>query len=160
MNKYFTILLFALLSIYDLKACTCNRIIPMSEAISKSNIIIVGKILEKEIVQFQNGKAGRIIPEDSLLDFDGIIKAIYKVQIVEKYKGKLKQNIITLITGLGNGDCGYSFSIGNEYVIYASKQTNKVLPIGINIFSTNICTRTIPKNEAELQELRQILKKF
>lgn len=51
------------------------------------------------------------------------------------------QQEIEILTGLGGGDCGYSFQTGAEYVIYAYKNSDGRL-------ETGICSRTRPLAEA------------
>jgi len=41
-----------------------------------------------------------------------------KVEVCEIFKGKSKR-FIQIITGSGGGDCGYGFSVGDEYLIFA-----------------------------------------
>lgn len=49
------------------------------------------------------------------------------------WKGKVSQ-IMTIITGNGNGDCGYSFEKGKSYLVDADKNNKQIY--------TNICTKT------------------
>ena len=51
------------------------------------------------------------------------------------------QNEIEIVTGLGDGDCGYPFRPGVEYVVYASKNAEGRL-------ATSICSRTRPLAQA------------
>ena len=51
------------------------------------------------------------------------------------------QKVIEILTGYGGGDCGYSFQVGADYVIYASKN-----PAGA--LETGICSRTRPLAQA------------
>lgn len=59
---------------------------------------------------------------------------------------------IEVATGLGGGDCGYDFKIGNRYVVYAYKsgKTGRLV--------TSICTRTNPLERAteDIEFLRSL----
>lgn len=47
------------------------------------------------------------------------------------------QQEIEIVTGMGPGDCGYSFQTGVDYIVYAQKDSEGHL-------ETNICSRTRP----------------
>ena len=97
--------------------------------------------------------------KDSLMPLIKIQKAEYTIQITRVYKGKIKNSIIKLITGLGSGDCGFGFNVGNEYIIYCTYE-NKYYEQGeiVNKFLyTDICRRTRLSNDKE--ELKLLNKK-
>jgi len=58
---------------------------------------------------------------------------------VTVYKGKPQEHI-SVITGSGMGDCGYSFEIGHEYLVYAIESTG--------VWSTSLCSGTSPVEDA------------
>jgi hypothetical protein len=51
----------------------------------------------------------------------------------KSWKNELSKEI-TITTGLGSGDCGFSFEVGKKYLIYANGTAKNL--------GTNICTRT------------------
>lgn len=53
--------------------------------------------------------------------------------VVQSWKG-VDQNTITLQTGSGGGDCGYTFTRSQDYIVYAYRTSTG--------YATNICTRT------------------
>ena len=57
------------------------------------------------------------------------------------YKG-IEGAEVQVMTGLGGGDCGYGFRLGEKYLVYAFRSTDKKL-------HTSICTRTRPLSEAD-----------
>lgn len=57
-----------------------------------------------------------------------------RLLIENSWKGKLSKEI-TIVTGLGGGDCGYPFEVGESYLIYVSGSVE-------SRFSTSICSRT------------------
>ncbi len=70
------------------------------------------------------------------------------------WKGVARSHV-TVVTGMGGGDCGYSFNLGDTYLVYAysSHPGSPVfylgnirveLPISSQQFGTSICTRTAP----------------
>ena len=69
-------------------------------------------------------------------------KRIVRMRIGEVLTGvDPGQQEIEIVTGMGAGDCGYSFQAGVDYVIYAYKNSEGRL-------ETGICTRTRPLTQA------------
>jgi hypothetical protein len=83
---------------------------------------------------------------------DGIdtIHRLVKVKILEPFIGA-DLGWATVETGAGGGDCGYDFSWGEKYLIYAHRQKGGSL-------STSICTRTQKVSDAssDLAYLRSV----
>ncbi len=63
--------------------------------------------------------------------------------------GTAKQ--VEIRTGMGGGDCGYPFKLGEPYVVYAYRDKEGLL-------TASICSRTAPaeRAEADLQYLRKL----
>lgn len=106
----------------DVLACSCELPIPklsikkqVNKARKNAYAVFSGRVLE---ITKQ--------PQDFYVSVRLLIK--------ESWKGNLPREI-TVTTGLGNGDCGYPFEVGESYLIYANG-SNK------NKLSTNICQRT------------------
>jgi len=67
---------------------------------------------------------------------------VVRVQIAEVLNGiEPGQKEIEILTGMGGGDCGYSFAAGVDYIIYAYKNSEGRL-------ETGICSRTRPLDQA------------
>lgn len=110
-------------------ACSCE--LPLAkdsvkkqvkQAKKKSQAVFTGEVLE--------------ITEPSDKNF-----LLVKIRVESNWKGA-EGNEIVIVTGKGDGDCGYSFTIGQKYLIYAYQTSNSQL-------STNICQRTALLSEAE-----------
>lgn len=110
-------------------ACSCE--LPLSknsvkkqvkEAKKKSQAVFTGEVLE--------------ITELSDKNF-----LLVKIRVESNWKGA-EGNEIVIVTGKGDGDCGYSFTVGQKYLIYAYQTSNSQL-------STNICQRTALLSDAE-----------
>lgn len=91
-----------------------------------------------------------------------IQRAEYKLQISTVFNGKIKQDTVTIVTGLGGGDCGFNFEIGTEYIVYSSFE-NKYYPQGNTVSKflyTDICRRTrLATDTAEIKALSKKCKK-
>lgn len=69
-------------------------------------------------------------------------KRVVRIHIAEVLTGvDSGQEEIEIVTGMGGGDCGYSFQTGVDYVIYAYKNSEGRL-------ETGICSRTRPLTQA------------
>lgn len=64
---------------------------------------------------------------------DVIDSRIFEFSVTESSKGNVNHSIYVR-TGAGGGDCGYQFSIGQPYAVYASQK-------GVRLY-TNICSGT------------------
>lgn len=123
-------------------ACSCVEPRFPSQAFQKSNAVFTGTVL-------------RIVDEyDPIFStLDRVLTAIgkqpyfwvrsgkyvgYRVyfHVHQSWKGVEKSNVM-IDTGYGMGDCGYSFTLSNDYLVYAS------YPYGIpdNYWVTSICSR-------------------
>lgn len=84
----------------------------------------------------------------------------HELVVEQFFKGKIKQDTLLIYTGVGGGDCGFGFDIGERYIIYGADHTyfGKVnndirWPGGAGIFWTHTCQRTCLWNEEEVAAL-------
>ncbi|NQX97079.1 MAG: hypothetical protein HRT73_04250 [Flavobacteriales bacterium] len=182
--KKLIITIIILISTTAIYACSCIGEVTVNEELKKSDLVIVGTVIDSQIVKFWGDttstktffdmgiKQGEI---DSSLSYEywknnnsfAYFELIDFTVIVEKrFKGTRQTDTITVRTGFGGGDCGFNFNVGQRYLIYAEEEhrikysqnkpgrEKKEL---IGIYRTNICWRTKPIAIAK-KELR-ILKK-
>jgi hypothetical protein len=71
-----------------------------------------------------------------------------RMKVETRWKGVKKKEVV-VFTGKGGGDCGFSFAVGEKYLVYASRFNDRL--------STNICQRT--SNVAWAREDIAILKR-
>lgn len=131
-------------------ACDCIGSISVKKEIKISDAVFKGKIIEKSLFVV-----------DTLFANEYVYKAKYKIELDVVYKGnKNKSRYITVITGIGSGDCGYEFKEGESYIIYAKfkeryfSQGNKVS----KFLYTDICTRTTDKIDKEEKAIKECRK--
>ena len=62
------------------------------------------------------------------------------MQVLRSYHG-LKKERVTVVTGLGEGDCGFDFETGKDYLVFAESVSDGRL-------FTSICTGTTPLEQA------------
>ena len=123
----------------------------MKKEIEKTDVVFTGKIISRKIYEEKN-------EYNENLNFTQVE---YQVLIIERLKGEIVTDTLTIYTGLGNGDCGIKFQIGKSYIIYSNyedehfnngKKVQKYL-------STNICTRTIEYESKEYKKIRKYAKR-
>jgi len=60
-------------------------------------------------------------------------RKVFEFEVVEGLKGDLKSKV-SVVTGIGNGDCGIPFSMGQRYLVYADRSEKQL--------SAHLCSRT------------------
>jgi hypothetical protein len=110
------------------RACTCGS--------SGGNLSIKQQVKEaqKQSRAVFVGKVMKIIQQP---DSSGVL---VKLRAEKSWKGKLPREV-TVATGIGGGDCGYRFEVGDSYLVYAYGPNESSL-------GTNICQRTSALSEA------------
>ena len=102
-------------------ACSCE--LP-PDKVSKSTQI---KKAKKESSAVFTGKVLSVTKLDKF-------NLAVKMEVKTKWKG-IKETEVTIFTGRGDGDCGFSFEVGETYLIYAYKKNGGKL-------GTSMCQRT------------------
>jgi|SRR5690606_6646742 len=132
-------------------SCTCEGEESVKEAIQNSDVVFLGKVLSKNIIE---------IKDENLPTNYSLKKAKYVLLITKIYKGVVINDSLSIITGLGSGDCGFEFEVGLDYIVY-SKYSNKYFERGIEVdefLSTDICSRTILNQKCELKKVKKYSK--
>jgi hypothetical protein len=111
----------------DAGACSCALSGPPCEAYFQVDAVFVG---EAQTITTVDGPAGR--PYQQRLITFATRRALRGVDTPT----------VRVITGMGGGDCGYNFTIGEQYLVYAYRSKD-----GAEL-STGICTRTRPLSQA------------
>ncbi len=136
MRKYLPlVLVIGLLSVFALPrpcaACSCTSAsvsATPAETLARSDAVFRGRVT----VISRGWNLFR--------DFGGSYQRV-TFRVDESWKGPTTREIV-VNTGLGGGDCGYSFAGGQEYLVYASNNSGTPqLPAGLR---TSICDRTKP----------------
>jgi hypothetical protein len=147
--KTLFVILFIIVSNCHCLACGCIGQSSVKKEIKRSGIVIVGKILDRE----------DFFVIDSLTRIK-ISKVKYRIAIKTVYKGRFSTGIAEIITGTGNGDCGFEFEVGKSYIVYANYR-NRLYPQGKIVpgyLYTDACKRTRYEDGKELSEIEKKLK--
>ena len=108
-------------------ACTCAQPPSVQEGLKLADAVFLGLV-----ERFELADAGRI--------------ATFRVRRV--WKGP-ESSRVQVTTGGGDGDCGYHFIAGMEYLVYARQGAR-------NILRTNICTRTKRASGEAVDDLKAL----
>lgn len=156
-----TLYLFFLLSFFlqnETQACSCLGASLVENEVKRSDLVAIGKVISIKTVSYQ----AQMIKDVPDFIYTRKISKV-KIRISTIYKGETKQKDIFIYTGVGNGDCGFPFEKGEEYILYTNKYASPFFRTQItapkplkNTIWTNICTRTQELNEKEVAELDKI----
>jgi hypothetical protein len=109
-------------------ACTCGLPYP-------------NKTLKQQVIEaHKNSEAvfsGKVI---EIIENPQVFYVVVKFKVQRSWK-QTSTNEVTVLTGRGNGDCGYHFEVGESYLVYAYKYNESEV-------GTNICQRTARLDDA------------
>ena len=108
-------------------ACTCAQPVSVQEGLKQAEAVFVGLV-----ERFELRDSGRV--------------ATFRVRRV--WKGPKTQRI-QVATGGGDGDCGYHFIAGVEYLVFAHRDASDTL-------RTSICTRTKQASGEAVDDLKAL----
>ena len=79
---------------------------------------------------------------------------VFTFRVEEPFRG-VDAVEVKVVTGIGGGDCGYNFQIGERYLVYAGRDAKG------DAYPTSICTRTRLVSEAgeDLEYIRNLSKR-
>lgn len=80
-----------------------------------------------------------IILSDSITEYTAFPYYKCDVEILDLVKGRLTTKEGSIYTGLGNGDCGYNFIVGNEYIVFCKLRE---LTLTNRFYYTDVCSLT------------------
>lgn len=132
--------------------CSCIGKSKMKNEIKASAAVFAGTVLSKRIFSLK---------DDFLPEKFWMTQAEYTILVTKRYKGKVSADTLKVVTGVGGGDCGVVFQIGQSYIVYSSIQDSyyndgdKVPPF----LSTNICTKTAIYNEEESRKIERYVRR-
>jgi hypothetical protein len=124
-------LVLTLLSFSDTAfACSCAKAPTPCRAYEQAEAVFIGT--PKEV--------SRIESKDEIRN-SGRAYRIFRFSVDQAFR-VVNNSQVSVVTGQGAGDCGYDFKIGEQYLVYAYRDSQKML-------STSICSRTKPVRIAD-----------
>lgn len=147
----------AIIIVTPLLACTCIGESTVKSELKSHDLVVVGRVIAKERVSEEDSTW--LLGRDSTGDnrFFVFQKMHYQLVVTEKFKGEYTSDTLTIVTGLGGGDCGYWMIVGQSYVIYGRKrESERGGRNPTNIYETSICSRNVSAADtSEIAELRR-----
>jgi hypothetical protein len=121
MNRKTIALAFALILLGAANAalaCSCAPPPPPQDALKQSSAVFTGTVID--------------------VTTSGV-NHVVRLRVESSWKGA-KCGEVTVLTASEDAACGYSFQVGQSYLVYAVKEQGKL--------STNLCSRTKPTSDA------------
>ena len=124
------------------QACDCSQPGPPCAATEKTPVVFAGRVTQISDI---------FIPKGTGNDRYSYPYRVVRFDVEEHFRGPQRKSI-EVTTGMGGGDCGFSFRVGERYVVYAGDAPS------LGRLYTGICTRTGPVSEAaaDLDFLRRL----
>lgn len=121
--------------------CTCDPKPEAGQALLKANAVFVGQVRSIDVIYKQISESG------STKSFVAEVEIKFEVQ--EAWKGADNKEILVRTS---QGGCGYQFSVGKKYLVYAYDEDGLI---------TSGCTRTnsLADAKSDLKELGKPRKK-
>lgn len=117
-------------------ACSCVMPPGPEEALETYDAVFVGRVHDVRMIE-------RTFPDE---EPSSPLSTIYmnevRVAVETVWKGELG-GAATILTGMGGGDCGYSFERARSYLVYAGIDPET------GIVGTSICSPTKPLDQAD-----------
>ena len=119
-------------------ACTCAGSGSPCDNYGSASAVFVGTVVSVRQKERPKDVATARRDEDAGLSDWG--STFYKFSVEQPYLG-VAGTEVEILTGSGGGDCGYRFTIGQRYLVYAYRSKTNL--------NTSICTRTKPFSQAD-----------
>jgi len=139
-------LLIGLLLPVGMLACSCAPSGPPCEAAWRTPVVFAGKIVELT-------RETRTPDARGSVQFNGFLGTHAIFEVTEPFLGMQgRESRVEVRTGMGGGDCGIPFQLGESYVVYASEGDGSLV--------AGMCSRTatIDRAQADLEYLRALPK--
>ena len=127
------------------RPCSCIGSGPPCQAYGNTSAVFVGT---------PTGVSQTTVKADRVGDQFNYPQRLFTFRVEEAFRG-VEAVEVQVMTGMGGGDCGYNFQIGERYLVYAGRDANS------DVYGTSICTRTRPLSEAgeDLEYIRNLSKR-
>src|SRR5215510_11978953 len=120
-------------------ACQCNRRVPPCEEFPRASAVFIGRVIDSAEQKTETDSKG------SKRTYDvGIIR----FEVEEVFKG-IESPTVEIRSGASGADCGYWFTRGERYLVYAYGDHSGNL-------GTNVCTRTRPLDDKAAEDLQYL----
>jgi len=147
--------------------CNCHSDGSIKTNVKRADIIFSGQIISKTTKSYVDAFNIEISHQDTISgmsNFYNALIAIYTIQVDTLFKGQVQKDTLTIITGINSAACGVGFTLGQNYIVYATEKGYGVYRnmIGTkqHLMWTSNCTRTAPYTATEenliIKELHRV----
>jgi Carboxypeptidase regulatory-like domain len=146
-----------LLSALRAQACSCAVSDPGSCQVPVGDIIIRATVVSKEVDQTppftqpaSNGGQRSLSRSPGAIPQSAPLRRVkVTLSVSERFRGAAGDTLV-IRTGLGEGDCGYPFEVGHEYLVFANERQGEV--------TVTSCSATRPARMsiARIEQLRAL----
>lgn len=153
----------------EIFACSCKEQRSVKEEVRHADAVIVGTMVSKEVVLLTDTTYLQMFSFDTLMrDFpmSSITIVKYQMFVEDIYKGETSIDTVVIYSGIGGGDCGVRFEVGEKYIVYAEDETyfgqennNFKFPKSKNTYWTFNCLRTMKLQQDEIIEIEKYAKR-
>jgi hypothetical protein len=155
------LILWVLIFAIDCYACDCKSK-TMDEAIRSSDVIVLGKVIKKEMNYYVLSKQQKDSIEQATsrkLFNDTITYFEYTIKVKRTFKSSTCVNQIVIRSGARNSNCDFHFEENKQYVIYAYSKSSfedffYPKTSDLSTFYTSQCTRTTREIRSEKNLLK------
>lgn len=146
--RIWLIIVFTIICSSTVYSCSCVGSKTPKEAVISAKWVLKARVISKTFLALDTIYEGLVFYQSA-----------YSLEVLSVYKGRGIKDTITIITGMGDGDCGFPFVNNREYIVYAHRAKRhydegpKVKPF----LTTNICDRTTDKCFEEQKEMAKSL---
>ena len=143
-------------------ACSCIGQRTVEQELKHSDAVVTGKVISSSIIVLFDSVLIQNFKVDSSFAKTTLIRNVILIDKI--YKGKIKGDTLIIYTGVGGGDCGIKFKIGQEYIVYGEKESylsdkggRFVYPKEKNSYWTYLCMRTGLFEKSEIDEIEKFI---
>lgn len=115
-------------------ACSCVANSSQTEDFANAEAVFVGRVIS---IEEHHGFAQQLLRTLPFIEHRPSHRTV-EFWVTERWKG-VNENLVTVATGFGGGDCGFYFAEGEQYLVYA--HDGEFYGHG-QALATGICSRT------------------
>lgn len=160
--RYLLLLLSLFFTNCFVNACNCNSGASLSDNVSSADVIVRVKIISQTYSdKLDTLNVEYIGHSHSIhLRYWKFKVVVYKAVVEETYKGYLKSDTISIVTGINGVHCGFKMNVDKEYIVYGFKQdylghsSIQRKATDHKLIWTNNCTRSWDYSESEAESIK------
>lgn len=166
-NVVLTSILLLVLTIESI-ACSCEGKGTVTNSVTYADVVFSGQLITRSLTKNYDSLGIIITGDTSKIHYDWrkYPIAVIRIKVDKIFKGQLLSDTIIILTPPNGAACGYSFQVGQKYIVYATifdellitdqykRRTNSN-----KTFWTHQCTRTQDWNKTEEHEILMAINK-